>query len=340
MKSQLYRDIAVGLIIFLIISGVVIKVDVLSYIHTFDSEHIGESHSPASHILEIALVFFMTVSVIGIRYAFLFYSYMKTTEKVNFVMRRKDRLQSEQNKLSSLGELAGGLAHEINNALQPILGLSEIIQRRLQETDKQDLIENIDIVVERAKYARKIVQNMLTFARKQDVEKSPTPLDEAITESVGFASQYLPSTNEVDVSYKKKGLKEKTVLIDKTALIQVMLNLFINAAHAMKDKGTTLVEIDMHEVDRKEATLRNIKAGEYIKVDVIDMGTGIDKEIIDKIFNPFFTTKQNQGGTGLGLSTCYGIIQDMDGVIYADNHQLFGAIFTIYLPIFEEEDPS
>ncbi len=299
MKRKLHKDILIGVLFFIAGSAAVFYFAPLSNLYKNETASSG-----IFPVIEIALLFFIIVSVLGIRYAFLFYSYVKTTEQVSFMMRRKEQMQSEQNKLTSLGELAGGLAHEINNALQPILGLSEIIQRRLKKTDQEELIENIDMVVERAKYVRKIVQNMLTFARKKNVEKLPTLVDAAITESVGFAKQYLPATNSVDVAYKNKNIINSQILVDKVALIQVMLNIFLNAAHAMKDKGTTMVEVDTIVVNKKEGMLRDIKKGEYLKIDVIDMGPGIDKEIMSSIFNPFFTTKQNQGGTGLGLSTC------------------------------------
>ena len=220
-------------------------------------------------------------------------------------------------KLSSLGQLVAGVAHELNNPLYSVVGLSHLImQKELDETLRAEL----KMVHAQAERCVRIVQNLLSFARRKKEEKGYISINEAIEAALRLRSNDL-SLSGVDLQVDlQPGLPR--IFADDSEIQQVVLNLIINAEQAMLEangRGTLLVKTE--------------GPGELVRIVVRDDGPGISKEDIDQIFDPFFTTKEVGKGTGLGLSICYGIIQDHGGVVRVESASPHGAAFIVELPV-------
>ena len=227
-------------------------------------------------------------------------------------------IQSE--RLASLGELISGVAHELNNPLASVLGFSQLL---LTEDLNDSARRDVEVIIREATRCQKIVQNLLTFARRHKPEKTYVGIN-GIIESVLELRAYNLRLNNIKVIKEFDEDLPKTVA-DYHQLQQVFLNLINNAEQAMVEshQGGTL-------------RVRTEKRGNLIRALVIDDGPGIPPEHMSKIFDPFFTTKEVGKGTGLGLSICYGIIQEHGGRIYAESEVGKGATFVVELPIVSE----
>lgn len=228
-------------------------------------------------------------------------------------------------KLQSVGVLAGGIAHDFNNILTAILGntnLAEILIKAGNNTDKAlDVLSSIERVTMRAK---DLAQQLLTFAKGGAPIKKTAHINELIIESTGFA---LSGTNIIP----KFSIPETlwAVDVDGGQVSQVINNLMINAAQAMPTGG--IININAENVTETEAKkIPTLEAGKYIKVSVKDHGVGIPKKLLNKIFDPYFTTKQI--GSGLGLASSYSIIKNHGGLITVESEQGVDTTFYIYLP--------
>ena len=222
-------------------------------------------------------------------------------------------------KMSALGQLAGGLAHEINNPLSGILGLTQLV---LENTapDSQNYADMKDI--EKAVFrCKKIIVSLLSFARQEKTRMEPLNINEVIEETLTLCARQMELKSVRINRLFAQGLPMVTG--DFQQLMQVFLNLFTNARDAMPEGGELSVE----------TRLQKDPAGrELIMADVTDTGTGIKPEILDSVFDPFFTTKPVGKGTGLGLSVCLGIINKHNGAIKAESQPGRGSTFTISLP--------
>lgn len=229
---------------------------------------------------------------------------------------------SQQEKLASIGQLAGGFAHEINNPLGGIIVFAQMLLREMDvnSTHYQD-VQEIETAAQRCK---SIVENMLDFARQRPVRNKleHTNFHTAIDSAVRFASVGHNQGNRCDIE-TKFAAKQFEGLGDKNRLIQVILNLCTNALQAMPKSGKLTVTTE-------NATISETL---YLIITVSDTGVGIKKEHLKKIFDPFFTTKEPGQGTGLGLSVVHGIIQDLGGSIEVDSKIHSGTTFRIQLPL-------
>ncbi|MDV2990174.1 MAG: PAS domain S-box protein [Dehalogenimonas sp.] len=245
------------------------------------------------------------------------------SERVEAAEREK-QLQSELNlsgRLASVGELAAGVAHEINNPLTGIIGFSE---RLLRKSSDEKMTTDLKRIHSEAQRAAKVVQNLLTFARQREPRKEPVDVNEILAESLELREYEL----------KQLGIQVVThfadlpgISADYYQLEQVFVNLIINAEQAITTSG---------KGDRL-----NISSGEmdgYIVVTVADNGPGIKPRDLKKVFDPFFTTRGDEGGTGLGLSICHGIIEEHGGRISVASEPGEGTTFTISLPLETEAD--
>ncbi len=224
-------------------------------------------------------------------------------------------LQAE--KMTALGELVAGVAHEINNPLSSIMGYSQLL---MGKDLAPDVMKRITIVHSEAERMARIVRNLLTFARKRSPERKPMGLNGVIEETLELkAYQFRSSKIEVKTDLAP-GLPP--ALLDSQQIQQVFLNLFNNAEQAMTEGG---------KGGRLRLTTR--AAGDTIEARVSDDGPGIPDEIRHRIFEPFFTTKQVGKGTGLGLSSCYGIMQEHGGMIRVESRHGGGATFVVEFPI-------
>ncbi|MGA2159279.1 MAG: PAS domain S-box protein [Dehalococcoidia bacterium] len=237
-----------------------------------------------------------------------------------------DRMKMEQQllmagKLASIGELAAGVAHEINNPLTAIMGYAQLLAARddIPEHIKLDL----DRIFNQSQRAARIVQNLLTFARSYALEKKIIDINELILKSLELRSYEHKVGNIEIVVDLQSGLPG--ISADENQLQQVMLNIIINAEHAITSK-------------KREGKIKVTTGLEdnMVKITVADDGPGIPREMLERLFDPFFTTKEVGQGTGLGLSVCHGIVTKHGGRIYAESVEGQGAVFIIQLPASRE----
>ncbi len=243
----------------------------------------------------------------------------------------KKQLQVRLNhaqKMEAIGTLAGGIAHDFNNILSAILGYTELAMDYIpkQGKGKFELME----VLKASNRARALVKQILTFSRMTETEYSPIALSTVIKESIRMLRSVIPSNIEIRQDLNAKGL----VMSDPTQINQVMINLCTNAAHAMDETGGIL-EVRLHEVtvDNSAASSGlDIAPGPYVKITVSDTGMGIPEEIRERIFEPYFTTKELGRGTGLGLSVVHGIAKNHNGTVTCRSSPNEGTTFDVYLP--------
>jgi len=243
------------------------------------------------------------------------------------------RLQQAQ-KMEAIGTLAGGIAHDFNNILMPILAFSELTMMTLPPDSP--LQYNIQQIQKAAARAKDIVRQILTFARQQERERIPIKISQILKETIKLLRSSIPSTINIrcDINTEKD-----TVLADPTQLSQIIMNLSTNAVHAMEDEGGTLEIILMNEdLDTESAKdFSELEPGQYVKLSVKDTGHGIKPQIMDKIFEPYFTTKTTGKGTGIGLSIVHGIVKNYGGEITVQSEVSKGTSFHIYLPLIEDD---
>ena len=236
--------------------------------------------------------------------------------------------QRQREKTEALGRLAGGVAHEINNLLQPILFSADVIKGR---TDDEKTIKAAEKISKNTVNASRIVDDILTFARKDSQDNEKMPVIGTILETLELVEDMIPPS--VTICTKKLDPNhERNAIISKTDMFRVINNMLINGGHAMNNEGT--VELSSENVMFGAGRIDlGLTPGEYIKISVADHGTGIEKDDIDKIFTPFFTTKEAGEGTGLGLPIVYNIIKNWKGGVEVDSQIGEGTTFSYYIPV-------
>jgi len=242
----------------------------------------------------------------------------------------QEQLQQSQ-KLESIGTLAGGIAHDFNNILSIIMGYTELTIEEL--TDNKELVNNLTKVMDASERARDMIQQILAFSRKDIIKMKLLCVNDILKETIKFIRGTIPTT--IDIKLNMENSSEK-ILVNKTQITQITVNLCVNAAHAMQENGG-IIEILLEDKECTiEKPIENLKIGEYKLLQIKDTGTGMKKEILDKIFEPYFTTKKTGEGTGLGLSVTYGIIKNHHGYIFVNSELGVGSVFSIYLPISKD----
>jgi two-component system, NtrC family, sensor kinase len=222
-------------------------------------------------------------------------------------------------KLAAVGEMAAGIAHELNNPLTSVTGFSELAMEGLPKTT--DAYKDLELVLKEARRARDVVRRLLDFARQSESTRANASLNEVVEDVVAL-SRHLIHTAGVEL---KVSLEPDLpwVSMDSNQMKQVLLNLVHNALQAMPLGG----ELEV----KSESASRNNHSG--VMVSVCDSGVGIPPAEQARIFEPFYTTKGNQGGTGLGLSVTYGIVTDHGGQIDVESRPGIGSKFMVWLPL-------
>lgn len=242
----------------------------------------------------------------------------------------------QSQKIESLGRLAGGIAHDINNMLTPIIGYSEVLLNELPEDDKRR--SRLQNIIKSVLSSRDMVRQLLAFARKQSLEFQTIDLNEVIEDFSRILKRTLRENVTIKYNYAQKLPK---ILADKGQIEQIIMNLCINAQDAMPEGGHLFIQTENISVD-KDFELHGgaaIPPGNYVKVSITDTGKGIEKDIQDMVFEPFFTTKGLGRGTGLGLATVHGIVKQHGGHIRVYSDVGKGTSFKIYFsPIDVEVD--
>lgn len=244
----------------------------------------------------------------------------------------ESQLQQSQ-KMEAIGTLAGGIAHDINNILGIILGNTELAMDDTPDWNPVRLnLEEARIASLRAK---DVVRQLLSFARKTEMEKKPTNIIPIVKESFKLLRSSIPTSIEIRQNISKD---VDTILADPTQINQILINLCTNADHAMPDGG--IIEIILNNIELDEANTAqhsDLYPGRYVNLTVTDTGHGISQEVIDRIFDPYFTTKEVGKGTGMGLSVVHGIVKKHNGAITVKSDPGKGTTFSIFFPAVEED---
>jgi len=244
----------------------------------------------------------------------------------------ESQLQQSQ-KMEAIGTLAGGIAHDINNILGIILGNTELAMDDIPNWNPvRPNLEEARIASLRAK---DVVRQLLSFARKTEMEKKPTNIIPIVKESFKLLRSSIPTSIEIRQNISKD---VDTILADPTQINQILINLCTNADHAMPDGG--IIEIILNNIELDEANTAqhsDLYPGRYVNLTVTDTGHGISQEVIDRIFDPYFTTKDVGKGTGMGLSVVHGIVKKHNGAITVKSEPGKGTTFSIFFPAVEED---
>ena len=239
----------------------------------------------------------------------------------------------QAHKMESIGTLAGGIAHDFNNILGIILGNTELAMDDVSEWNPARInLEEARTAIFRA---RDVVRQLLSFARKTKLEKKPINLKPIIKESLKLMRSSIPTSIEIRQNIPKD---IDTILADPTQIHQVLINLCTNADHAMPDGG--IIAVTLKNVKLNEDTAAKypeLNPGCYVNLTVSDTGHGISQEEIDRIFDPYFTTKEVGKGTGMGLAVVHGIVKGHNGTIAVKSEPGKGTTFSICFPVVEKE---
>jgi two-component system cell cycle sensor histidine kinase/response regulator CckA len=231
--------------------------------------------------------------------------------------------------MDSIGKLAGGIAHDFNNVLNSIMIATDFLLSAHRPSDPsfQDIMQ----IKQDANRAASLVRHLLAFSRRQTQNLQVLDLGEALSDLSMLLRRLLGERVTLDLIPRSSGLW--SVKADQSQFEQVVVNLAVNARDAMPDGGKlTLRAANVTAAESLELAPKGVSPGEYVLVEVKDSGTGIPLDIVDKIFDPFFSTKEVGKGTGLGLSTVYGIVKQTGGYIYLDSVVGQGTTFRIFLP--------
>jgi len=233
-------------------------------------------------------------------------------------------------KMTALGELAAGIAHNFNNLLQPILGLTGRVKDILPEGS--EAAKELDLVLRATGQAKGMVAEIMAFARDRPSQRQSTDAYEFLNSSLGLVRETLSSLITLEENLAKDA---GTIQIDSTQITGALLGVIANAYDAIKpEAGTITISLVPVTVNKKLAdTVPELTAGPFVKIAISDTGKGMDEATMKRMFEPFFTTKHRDIGTGLGLSTAYGIITDHGGAIRAESTPGKGSTFEIYLPV-------
>nr|MDA3790353.1 response regulator [Desulfobacula sp.] len=237
-------------------------------------------------------------------------------------------------KLESIGTLTGGIAHDFNNIMGIILGNTELA---LEDVPKLNpAYSNLEEIKTASLRAANIVRQLLSFTRITEQKLQPMEIGLVIKDALKFLRSMIPTTIDIEQDIS---VTDETILADPTQINQIMMNLCINASHAMEQTGGKLT-INVENVlldDHSAKDYPDLKRGKYIKVVVSDTGPGIDLKIIDRIFDPYFTTKGVGKGSGMGLAVVHGIVKSHSGAIMVDSTLGKGTKFIILFPLAQEK---
>jgi two-component system cell cycle sensor histidine kinase/response regulator CckA len=241
----------------------------------------------------------------------------------------EDQIRSAQ-KMDAVGRLAGGIAHDFNNLLTSILGYSHLVKESVED---EDLLKDIEQIIHSADRCTNLTRQLLIFGRKQMLPMHPVNLNSVVRDIDQLLRRTLGEHIE-QVTLMDESIG--AINADEGQLEQIILNLAINARDAMPDGGKLVIETRKEMLKGGDAIARvQSIEGEYVSLHISDQGCGISREMVDRIYEPFFTTKDKENGRGLGLSTVYGIVKHCKGFIEVDTRPGEGTRFTLYFPVVE-----
>ncbi len=248
---------------------------------------------------------------------------LETTER-----RALENQINQSQKMDMVGQLAGGIAHDFNNVLSAIMMANDFLLNAHKPTDPsfQDIMQ----IKQNATRAATLVRQLLAFSRRQTLRPQVLDLGDALSDLTMLLRRLIGEKVKLDLVH---GRDLWPVKVDVSQFEQVIVNLAVNARDAMPDGGKLTVRTaNLTAAESEHLAYKGMPAADYVRIDISDTGTGIPPEIVDKIFEPFFSTKEVGKGTGLGLSTVYGIVKQTGGFIYVDSEPGTGTSFRIFLP--------
>jgi len=234
-------------------------------------------------------------------------------------------------RLEAIGRLAGGVAHDFNNILTPIMGYAELMASQLPPDHPHR--RRLDVIRRAAERGKDLTRHLLAFGRKQTLKKEALSLNEVVADFEKMLSRTIPESVTIKLELDSEN---PIVLADRAQLEQVIMNLAVNGADAMPQGGTLTIGTERKQIQGGEiGALEGMATGEFAVLSVSDTGTGIDEDVLEHIFEPFFTTKEKGRGTGLGLSTVFGIVRQHGGDVRVYSEKGKGSTFRVYLPMAE-----
>lgn len=252
-----------------------------------------------------------------------------TTELIEL----QKRLQ-QAHKMEAIGNLAGGIAHDFNNILFPIIGMSEMLMEDLSSGSLEHKYAHA--IYKAGHRAKELVAQILAFSRQSDQKKMPIRFRNILEEVLKLCRATIPANIKIEQKIQRNcGF----IMGNATQLHQVAMNLITNAYHAVQEKnGKIIVALEEIKIDRTNLTDTGIHSGKYLLFTVSDDGTGMTDKVKNKIFEPYFTTKEQGKGTGLGLAVVYGIVKEYGGEIEVETQIGSGTIFSVYLPLMSQSE--
>jgi two-component system cell cycle sensor histidine kinase/response regulator CckA len=248
---------------------------------------------------------------------------LETTER-----RTLENQINQSQKMDMVGQLAGGIAHDFNNVLSAIMMANDFLLNAHKPTDPsfQDIMQ----IKQNATRAATLVRQLLAFSRRQTLRPQVLALGDALSDLTMLLRRLIGEKVKLDLMH---GRDLWPVKVDVSQFEQVIVNLAVNARDAMPDGGKLTVKTANVTADESaQLSYKGLPVADYVRIDIADTGTGIPADIVDKIFEPFFSTKEVGKGTGLGLSTVYGIVKQTGGFVYVDSTPGEGTTFRIFLP--------
>jgi PAS domain S-box-containing protein len=267
--------------------------------------------------------------------SFIFRVGINITEKIEL----EEKLRRAQH-MEAIGTLSGGIAHDFNNILTPIIIHTELASTKSQ--DREDVLTHLSKVLKGARRARNLVRQILAFSRQDEQSQKPFQLELIVKEALKLLRASIPST--IDIRQKLSPNCRK-IVGDPTQIHQVFMNLCTNAKQAMEKSGGILtVEMSETDISREpESAMQGLQGLAYVKLSISDTGAGMNRHEIDRIFEPYYSTKGKREGSGLGLAMVHGIIASHGGMVSVDSEPGRGSTFTVYLPVdasVEADDPE
>jgi two-component system, cell cycle sensor histidine kinase and response regulator CckA len=256
---------------------------------------------------------------------------LETTER-----RTLENQINQSQKMDMVGQLAGGIAHDFNNVLSAIMMATDFLLNAHKPTDPsfQDIMQ----IKQNANRAAALVRHLLAFSRKQTLRPQVLDLGEALSDIQNLLKRLIGEKIKLEVLH---GRDLWPIKVDLSQFEQVIVNLAVNARDAMPDGGKLTVKTaSVTAEESAQLSYKGMPAADYVRIDISDTGTGIPADIVDKIFEPFFSTKEVGKGTGLGLSTVYGIVKQTGGFVYVDSEPGKGSSFRIFLPRHRPEQEA
>jgi signal transduction histidine kinase len=236
--------------------------------------------------------------------------------------------------MAAIGRLAGGIAHDFNNLLTAIRGNAELLSNRVEKGN--DMAQEVDEILHAADRAASLTRQLLAFSRKQNLQPVAVDINDIVSNVARMARRLIGTEVQLKLEL---ATSVASVLADPAQIEQVLLNLIVNARDAMPSGGMITVRTANVQLSAQSAEITQaaIAPGLFVMLAVIDHGIGMDQATQARIFEPFFTTKETGRGTGLGLSTVYGIVRQTGGAITVKSERGKGASFHVYLPAITGE---